>query len=420
MGQHIQIPERQAGPFSGASLGQPAMTTSTQAEVHDVFISYKRKSAAAQARLIRTELVENGVRVFMDVTDLGSGFFDEALLQRIANTRNFVLILAPHSLDNCMEETDWLRKELGQAIASGCNIVPIRLPNFKFPKTLPDELRDLPRLQSLEYTHVFFEAMVDRLLDMLDLPASAARIRQPTGEPKGDSVQHVRRWLLTGCAAAILLAVAVSVVRYERNRFIQARILQVVATLRLDFAHAVNAAPGARGPLIAAVQSDVDAILRLDPRNGSGLYFQGEAKRLANPAMFTEKRCLIPGTLKNQQGELDYYEDDFFHYLDLEANLPTSETSGGTGAELCYSRASGFCQQRTAWVSHLLANDLYQEALYETNAVNQAEFLKRALAQANQALTLYQDKGSNQGFTQCMPTAVLIRAIQDRMKPAAH
>lgn len=49
------------------------------------FRSYRRENGAAEARLIRDKLHERGVRTFLDVDDLKSGHFDEALLARIAN-----------------------------------------------------------------------------------------------------------------------------------------------------------------------------------------------------------------------------------------------------------------------------------------------------------------------------------------------
>src|SRR5208283_4719614 len=151
------------------------MTKRSDGEVHGVFISYKRRTASAEARLIRSHLAQQGLRVFMDVTDLGSGFFDESLLRRIVATRNFVLILAPHALDKCHEEGDWLRREIRQAIESDCNIVPVKLPGFKFPKELPEDIRALPRYQSVEYSHLFFDAMMERLLGMLDAPSAGNR-----------------------------------------------------------------------------------------------------------------------------------------------------------------------------------------------------------------------------------------------------
>jgi hypothetical protein len=389
------------------------MTKRIDGEGHDVFISYKRRTAAAQARLIRSDLTQRGISVFMDVTDLRSGFFDESLLGRIASTRNFVLILAPHALDKVQEAGDWLRREIGRAIESGRNVVPITLPGFRFPKTLPDDIAALPRYQCVEYSHLFFDAMMERLVGMLDLPAATKRLSASADKSGG-----LRRWM--GLAVAVLITTAATpfTAHYAKAYFANARVRRAVNALRQDFRQAVNAAPGARSQSIAAAQQDADAVFRLDANNGSGFYYSGEIKRLNHPALFTEKSCPIAGavkTLKAANESLDAYETDFYHYLDAEAALPESAKGGGTSGELCYTRASGYCPQRTAWIDHLLANDLYQEALDEGDAAAQSSELGRALKLEQNAAGLYQDQNHNPGFTQCESTETLMRKIQGRL-----
>ena len=47
---------------------------------YDVFISYRRQGGDAQALFIREKLLQHNVCVFLDVTDLKKGYFDEDLL----------------------------------------------------------------------------------------------------------------------------------------------------------------------------------------------------------------------------------------------------------------------------------------------------------------------------------------------------
>lgn len=111
---------------------------------YDVFISYRRESGSAEARLIRTELLQRGLRVFLDVTDLRRGFFDGALLHHISEAPSFVLILSPRALDLCSHEDDWLRQEIVQAINTERNIIPVILPGFTFPPSLDTAIKALP------------------------------------------------------------------------------------------------------------------------------------------------------------------------------------------------------------------------------------------------------------------------------------
>lgn len=387
-------------------------------EIYDVFVSYKRKTASAEARLIRSYLEQRGLRVFMDVTDLHSGFFDESLLGRIAATRNFVFILAPHALDKSTEEGDWLHKEIGQAIASNCNIVPIMLPGFKFPKQLPEDIGALPRYQSVEYSHLFFDAMMDRLVGMLDTPVPIRHGPASGGQGEATSEGWRRRWFWIAAAAlAVVAAAALIAVRYEHSHTTDAKILKAVGALRQDFRQAVDAGPDGREKYLAAAEADANAILELDPTNGTGFYYMGEIERLSNPGLFTEKSCPIAAGVKAQRGELDAYEADFYHYLDVEASRPESAQGGKESSDPCYTSPAGYCPQRTAWIDHLLANDLYQESLIADNKGAEADELGRALKYAQSAARLYQDQEHNPGFTQCTSTETLIQLIQARLGP---
>jgi TIR domain len=135
---------------------------------YDVFISYRRDKGGAEARLIRAALAEHGLRVFLDVTDLSKGHFDEALLRYIAATPSFIVILSPDALDpRIQKQEDWMRREVAHAILTGRNIVPVLFPQFEFPAQLPEDIKDLPRHQGVKYSHDFFEAVIDKILRLI-------------------------------------------------------------------------------------------------------------------------------------------------------------------------------------------------------------------------------------------------------------
>jgi hypothetical protein len=141
---------------------------------YDAFISYRRDGGASQARLIKSELTNRNYQVFLDVADLDRGHFDEKLLTTIAETPNFILVLAPGSLDKCVNEGDWLRRELQQAITAKRNIVPVCLPGFAFPSSLPPEIADLSRHQAVEYSHTLFDATIEKILKAIGKPGAAS------------------------------------------------------------------------------------------------------------------------------------------------------------------------------------------------------------------------------------------------------
>src|ERR1700752_1838455 len=135
---------------------------------YDVFISYRRQGGDAQALFIREKLLQHNVRVFLDVTDLKKGYFDEELLAHIAEAPNFVVILSPNSLDRCAEEGDWLRQEIAQAVKTGRNIIPVMMTGFVFPRELPADVQDIRRHQGVEYSHVYSDGMLARILESVE------------------------------------------------------------------------------------------------------------------------------------------------------------------------------------------------------------------------------------------------------------
>ena len=134
-----------------------------------VFISYRRGGGAETARLIRKELEGRGWRPFLDVEDMGAGYFDDRLLLEIQDADHFVLILSPGSLDRCADRKDWVRREVTHAITHEKRIIPVLKDNFTFPKkaNLPTDIRELLRLNCVEYSHTFFQASMDQIVSFL-------------------------------------------------------------------------------------------------------------------------------------------------------------------------------------------------------------------------------------------------------------
>lgn len=146
-------------------------------ERYDVFISYRRAEAAQTARLLQRCLQDSGLSVFLDVDELGAGHFDESLLATIKVANDFIVILSPGCFDRCTDPGDWFRREIGTALASQRNVVPVAMPGFFFPspEALPDDLRSIVRHQGVSYSHEYFDAMLQKLVRYLrSRPANAS------------------------------------------------------------------------------------------------------------------------------------------------------------------------------------------------------------------------------------------------------
>jgi hypothetical protein len=157
---------------------------------------------------------------------------------------------------------------------------------------------------------------------------------------------------------------------------------------------------------------DVNDILKLDPGNGTGLYYSGEIQRLTSPqSLFDEKSCIKPEKLREYHGTLDAYQNAFKRYVDVEKAIE-DKVPKDFSAEACYppKNTPGYCVQRTAWIDHLLANDMYEEAVLMNDGPERVDKLARALAYETNVFK-YQDENEQPGFSQCTPTSALMAKI---------
>lgn len=129
----------------------------------DIFISYRRDGGDMTAMHIYQALRERGYDVFYDLEVLRAGKFNDALLEYIGSCRDFILILSPHALDRCTDESDWVRKEIAEALRLKKNIIPVMMNGFTFPETLPEDIDDVRYQNGLTSTTEYFMESVNRL-----------------------------------------------------------------------------------------------------------------------------------------------------------------------------------------------------------------------------------------------------------------
>lgn len=200
------------------------------------------------------------------------------------------------------------------------------------------------------------------------------------------------------------------------DRKIDTEIKQRVTDLRVHFRQAADVLAKSGTGDFSEAEADIASLKKLDPKNGNAWYYAGEIKR-AKDVRFDPERC--PKMALPPDSSLNAFDKDFYRYLENIKDLSPNETGGGSGVEVCYNHTSGYCPQRTAWIHHLLANDLYAEAMVATDPTVRIGKLKSALSHAKDALRLYPQEGERRaGFVQCIPTESLVSKINDALPPA--
>ncbi len=137
---------------------------------YDIFISYRRKGAGSGvAGELQAKLENRGYKVFLDVDEISSGAFPEQIDRAIAGCKDFLLVLASGTLDRCVDENDWVRREIMKAESMGKNFVGVMLPGFVMPEAeaLPKPLQDLPTKQVFMWSHEYRAASFEKIEENL-------------------------------------------------------------------------------------------------------------------------------------------------------------------------------------------------------------------------------------------------------------
>lgn len=153
---------------------------------YDVFISYRRKTSADDARLLQQALKARGYNVFFDYESLRDGVFDKRIFAAIEQAPVFILMLSEGSLNNCTNEEDWVRMEIEHALVLNRKIIPVAVFGHRkdqsifkqaltkifrknqsgwFPPSLPKSIRPIMMLQVSELNKTaLFEESVDTII----------------------------------------------------------------------------------------------------------------------------------------------------------------------------------------------------------------------------------------------------------------
>lgn len=134
---------------------------------YQVFISYRRDGGEYLAGRISDKLRERGFKVFYDVESMRSGTFNTQLLEAIDVCEDFLLVLPPNGLDRCVDEEDWVRKEIVHALENKKNIIPIMMRGFEFPENLPEKIEVVKNYEGVRAASDYFDAVIDRIQSLL-------------------------------------------------------------------------------------------------------------------------------------------------------------------------------------------------------------------------------------------------------------
>ena len=153
--------------------------------MYDIFISYRHEGGFPVANDLANRLKTDGYRVCFDKSLLKQGKFDEKLLKSIEEVNDFIVILDEHVFDRTIDgipfEKDWVRRELSHAIKLKKNIIPIMLPGFKWPDSLPEDIKEVNSYNGPEYNRSYFDNFYIKLKDqfLISRPSAKKNLLKP-------------------------------------------------------------------------------------------------------------------------------------------------------------------------------------------------------------------------------------------------
>ena len=159
---------------------------------HDVFISYRRDFGSHFATAVRSALESSGLDVALDVDLLKGGRqFLPQLVEMIAASRHFVLLLTPGSLARMNDPADVSAIEVATAYANRCHVVVVFDDKAARPDrmtTLPDHIKGLVDEHMIFYEHLHARGSVQNLLEALEADSKSKQREAVTEFDRIDAV----------------------------------------------------------------------------------------------------------------------------------------------------------------------------------------------------------------------------------------
>jgi hypothetical protein len=167
---------------------------SEPAVLTDVYLSYPRGAGGAElASLIAMQLRLRELSVVVEAHDGGHGGVSEYILEQIRDSRHYLLVMPPGTLDSVLvdgggggsmtsSQRPRLHTEIAQALEADLNIIPVTL-DFQWPDPaqLPEDIRPLAHFNGVRWVHDYQDACIDKLEKFIRPDNLFGRTESPYG-----------------------------------------------------------------------------------------------------------------------------------------------------------------------------------------------------------------------------------------------
>lgn len=172
-----------------------------------IFVSYRRtdrngkNSGTDIARTIKQHLEISGYKnqVFFDYCELTDDKFENIILSEIRGCKVFILVLTHDTMHRCVNDDDWVRREILEAAKHNIKIIPIEVDNL-FNGYPEDMISDLDIIKHLHHSKVHMDSSFENDMNAI-IETRIAPVVKPR---KSNKLKHI----LIASFAIIALVVA--------------------------------------------------------------------------------------------------------------------------------------------------------------------------------------------------------------------
>lgn len=188
---------------------------------YKIFISYRRKSWPSAHKLAEDLGKILDAEIFIDFKSIDDSDFEKSILRNLRDSDVVVVIVTEDTFsDRIREDSDWVRREIREAMSLEKPIVLALFDGMLPPNDLPSDIKEISKKEGIRFFPDFFDEGVSRLARFIakitEIPIKDTHIpKQPTLRANQHNI-FPRSVIITVVIAAIVLVVISSVlVQYQ-------------------------------------------------------------------------------------------------------------------------------------------------------------------------------------------------------------
>lgn len=208
----------------------------TEKNKYDIFISYRRDGGAQYARILQLMLLQRGYKVFLDYDELRDGTFSDRIKAAIKAAPVFMPVLSAGSMARCVNEDDWVGREILLAAQEGKHFVPID-PDRTFdgvPQGVPTAIKEA--VEGNQHSEISFGQLLGASIEQMITDRLVEKVGVRTPQEKKDSDydaaqetlrridahnKFMKRLGIFGVVAAILIVLITCIMYWHHIREIE-------------------------------------------------------------------------------------------------------------------------------------------------------------------------------------------------------